>query len=284
MSEILQQVHDGKILSKEDKENRIHNALIDKNENAVKLMILLNLNPNLLYNKNTSSIYLKKYDTPLMVATRLNWLDMIQFLIDHGSEIDLGSVDNFACSPLIHGNYDSTKLLLENGADVNFIGEWLEEPPLKLACWYGNTNIVKLLIDYNCDINWSDNDGYSALHDAVDRGHLDIVKILVNNGSDLNKCGGFNANEDTGIYNQYFDGTLFITPYWIACYHFFQKLDTDIYYQIFLYLKEKNCILSDYQRNMLYIALSNSKYDNRRVMCEYEDFIEYDSMNLFLDS
>ena len=47
--------------------------------------------------------------------------------------------------------------------------------------------IVKLLIENGADINKSNNDGWTSLYLAVNKRHLEVIKLLIENGADINK-------------------------------------------------------------------------------------------------
>lgn len=46
--------------------------------------------------------------------------------------------------------------------------------------------LVKFLLKKGYDINWKDAEGYTALHWAVQEGHLETVELLIENGCDIN--------------------------------------------------------------------------------------------------
>ena len=59
--------------------------------------------------------------------------------------------------------------------------------PIEYACRNGHTDIVKLLLDNNCDV--LDNDGFShALHCACKGGFVDIVDLLLRYNCNINQC------------------------------------------------------------------------------------------------
>lgn len=49
-----------------------------------------------------------------------------------------------------------------------------------------NLEKLSLAIKENVDINSKDEDGFTVLHLAADRGYLDIVTFLIDSGADLN--------------------------------------------------------------------------------------------------
>jgi hypothetical protein len=57
---------------------------------------------------------------------------------------------------------------------------------LDVACLYGHTECVRLLIDHKADVNAKDEDGGAALNHATHGRELDCVKLLVQDGADVN--------------------------------------------------------------------------------------------------
>jgi ankyrin repeat protein len=49
---------------------------------------------------------------------------------------------------------------------------------LMVAAFHGHIDIVKLLVQANCDISIKDSDGYTALMNAQHRKHREIVEYL----------------------------------------------------------------------------------------------------------
>ncbi|OGV97496.1 MAG: hypothetical protein A3I04_02140 [Nitrospinae bacterium RIFCSPLOWO2_02_FULL_39_110] len=57
----------------------------------------------------------------------------------------------------------------------------------------GYLDIVKILLADGADVNKKDNDGSTALIEAVGKGHIDIVKVLLAAGADPD------AENDNGV-------------------------------------------------------------------------------------
>lgn len=62
-----------------------------------------------------------------------------------------------------HGYYDMVKLLLNNDCGVNRIKSFITPRPLELAIINDDINIVKLLIDYGVDLNYTNDHGQTPL-------------------------------------------------------------------------------------------------------------------------
>ncbi|XP_066963889.1 protein fem-1 homolog A-like isoform X2 [Macrobrachium rosenbergii] len=62
---------------------------------------------------------------------------------------------------------------------------------LMVASSYGRTEVVKYLISIGADVNRKRLDGKSALHCSVELGHLEVVKVLLDNNAamDADRCG-----------------------------------------------------------------------------------------------
>jgi len=85
--------------------------------------------------------------------------------------------------------------------DVNFITEidGTEDPsqgasPLILAAERGHKDVVQLLLTSGADPNLADEDGFTPLLDAVDDGHFEVAKLLLDYGADpniANKVDGY---------------------------------------------------------------------------------------------
>lgn len=60
--------------------------------------------------------------------------------------------------------------------------------PLMEAASRGYHDIVKLLIDFNCNINYTNCVQKSALYKACEGGHTAVVELLIENGAQVNIC------------------------------------------------------------------------------------------------
>ena len=61
----------------------------------------------------------------------------------------------------------------------------LMETSLYTACIDGYLNIVKLFIESGADVNIKDKNGITLLHLSCYNGHLNIVKLLIENGANV---------------------------------------------------------------------------------------------------
>ncbi|KAK1242813.1 hypothetical protein MKX08_005625 [Trichoderma sp. CBMAI-0020] len=158
--------------------------------------------------------------TPLIYASLAGDLPMVEWLLNHGANIDLR--DNDSRSPLFHalqtkhekivkrllewepsvdvltcsgqtlfesamGDVSFVQLLLDAGADPELSGK-NGATAINTAAMKGKTSVVKLLVDRKVDIHRPDKYGWSAIMYATGLGSdADLVRILIRGGADLSQ-------------------------------------------------------------------------------------------------
>ena len=132
--------------------------------------------------------------TAIHAASFAGHLQIVQSLLRHGVEVDVGGYVNrtplhFASES---GHRDVVQCLIDHGADVNS-HEDDHGTPLNWAAYYGDLDVVRMLLEHHADVNTRDDQGRTPLHDAVrvyyDRDtkgdHLRVIRLLLEHGADV---------------------------------------------------------------------------------------------------
>ena len=112
--------------------------------------------------------------------------DKILYYLDNG--LSPSTLDNQNMSPLAYGiksnNKQIIKLLIEYDADVN--GTFLNNlSPLIYASYLNRFELIQTLLENNADVNKQDNLGKTALMVAIEKEHPKIVKQLIKSDIDV---------------------------------------------------------------------------------------------------
>jgi len=118
-------------------------------------------------------LYNEKFKlNPIDIEIAMGNKEKIEEFIDNGMDINLPN--EHGITPLITAiyfkNYEITRLLVENGADVNYIYKENNFSPLIFACNARDERIIELLLKYDADVNIKDSNGYDALHHLISKG------------------------------------------------------------------------------------------------------------------
>ncbi len=84
------------------------------------------------------------------------------------------------------GDTESLKKFIAEGLNINQYFDFFEDTPLCLAAAIGQFDIVKLLVENGADVNARYEDGKFPLLSAARKEHLNIMQYLIDNGADVN--------------------------------------------------------------------------------------------------
>jgi ankyrin repeat protein len=105
---------------------------------------------------------------------------MVKTLVRKGA--DLTHLDHQGWSPLHHSIWNESvkciKTLLSSGSGLLNITDNQHMNPLMLACYKGNTDIVKMLIKRGADIYAKDKDGRTLIHWSIMSKNISLLEML----------------------------------------------------------------------------------------------------------
>ena len=118
---------------------------------------------------------------PLGLAAFFGHIEIVQFLIDSGADIDTPSKNNMTVSPLnsaaAGGHLEIARVLLEHGANPNF-PQADGFVPLHAAAQNAQSKMVKLLLNYGADPRLKNKDGETAFDIASTSGYIELAQLL----------------------------------------------------------------------------------------------------------
>ena len=108
------------------------------------------------------------------------------------------------------GDADALAVMLQNSnegetIDLRGVVPWkdsnnkeLESPPIFICIDYGHLKQVRVLLDSGVDVNMTDENEYSPAQWAAWKGHLDILRLLIERGAKIDQQTLDMAQEDGG--------------------------------------------------------------------------------------
>jgi ankyrin repeat protein len=134
--------------------------------------------------------------SPLYCAALCGFLDLVEDLVIKYPQ-DVNARSGCCVTPLVAalagGHSQTAKYLYDNGAHLN-IPDNYRRTPLHCAAWYGDLEMVQVLLDYKADINARSKGNWTPLHYASDgsfsrrniRRLPDVAQLLLEHGADVN--------------------------------------------------------------------------------------------------
>ncbi|KAJ5674591.1 uncharacterized protein N7477_004525 [Penicillium maclennaniae] len=125
-----------------------------------------------------------KSSAVLALATKANFVDIVQLLVDAGVDINYQDEQGETALHVAarFGHDECARIILE-GSDVQKANTDLPEnmyswTPLFIACVDGHLNVAQQLVAAGADVERFDSSGWTAKEHAALRGHLDIARCL----------------------------------------------------------------------------------------------------------
>ncbi|XP_074605773.1 transient receptor potential cation channel subfamily A member 1-like isoform X1 [Acropora palmata] len=123
-------------------------------------------------------------------AARRNKKEVLQILIDNGADVNvIASMASKILTPLHYAAWfnasDAVECLIENGADVESSSAFGQKPLHYVVSRASVELVEKMLTKGKANPNSLDNQKFTPLHLAAQRGRLDILQILLAHGADF---------------------------------------------------------------------------------------------------
>lgn len=117
--------------------------------------------------------------------------EFLQLLVKHGANVNVFSDGDGTplTATLANGHYESAKLVLNAGADVNAKGED-DRLPLLIAVddEHSNLDMVEMILEKGAKVGVTDEDGRTPLAIAVENGNSAVAKMILQRGANPNDC------------------------------------------------------------------------------------------------
>jgi tetratricopeptide (TPR) repeat protein len=175
---------------------KLFQAIYESNINDIKALIQNGADVNVYAEAGYNLNY---YETPLIVATKKNNIEVIKLLIEHN--VDIYKCDcignnslNYACE---NGYLDLANYYIDKGLVVNPDAK-LVRPPLISACGCDTDNVamVKMLIDKGANVNATDSNGSTPIFVAAANVNKNVIELLIKKGGNpdtYNEKGHFST-------------------------------------------------------------------------------------------
>jgi ankyrin repeat protein len=115
---------------------------------------------------------------------------ILKLLLNATSTDEATAPDISIFDAVLVGNLRAVKEHISAGTDLNQKEGFGGSTPLMLAAIFGKTEIAKLLIEANVDLDLQNDSGGTALHQACFFCRPNILEMLIEAGADLNKTNG----------------------------------------------------------------------------------------------
>jgi ankyrin repeat protein len=159
---------------------------IEKLELYITNADLAGLDALLTENPSLAKSHTSHHVSPLMLSCYYKKPEVTALLLKY---LDFYAEDGFTPLGLAcyFGQYEIARYLVLKGADVNLpSNNGFRVYPLHSAVAGNYTQIARMLIENNAQVNVKQQAGATALHSAAQNGNIDLLILLLEHGADVN--------------------------------------------------------------------------------------------------
>ena len=160
-------------------------------------------------------VYKKSGDTPLILAARYGFLDILNLLISCGADIEHKNLDGKRAlhEAALSGSLSCVQMLVSSLANVDVLkrADWT---PLMFACSNNHLEVASYLIDQGADIKIVNKDGWTCFHLACREGHMEILNLLYSH--DKSSAQTVSNNGRTALHTACMSGSLNVAQFLIS--------------------------------------------------------------------
>jgi len=153
-------------------------------EKIVKMLLEHNAKVNVQGNKGQTALMLAEYFGHMENGQIKNGhMKVIHHLLNYNANVNIlnDNGDTVLMLAAAHRCEELVKHLLEHGADIDN-----KNKALMIATEQRNEKIIGLLLQYGANVNTNDLLGITPLMNAIRNGYIEIVKLLLENGVNIN--------------------------------------------------------------------------------------------------
>ena len=124
----------------------------------------------------------------LSLAVEHGDMEMVKYLLSKEADPSILNEDGSSSLDyaVMFGFYDIAELLIEHGADVNYINEANANCSVLHVAAMSSTNLTRLLVEHGAQVNVQTTQGDTPLMYAVESGKPATVAVLLQAGADAN--------------------------------------------------------------------------------------------------
>ena len=154
----------------------------DEEKEIRRIQTMIQDSPDLINSADRGS-------SPLFQAASAGQFRVVTFLLDHGASVNLKSNGQAPLHGAVaSGNKAMVELLLNRGADINAT-DGTGGTALHIATDNGFRSVAEVLLAHHADVNARNsqmNNEQTPLHRAASLGRVELLKLLIAGGSDVN--------------------------------------------------------------------------------------------------